>query len=227
MNEIDKVEIYSSNGNVKIGGVAETFDPDAQEFPFGFEYDVSLIKVSDPAIAVHVKPPFPITWLSQEGWNGIKFSEKKLFLLDDPSRDAKSIGLVPSQYQIVGQGVLLNIAKTRSRKFPFGKAKNISQDREKWNRLVARSLLYRIAGNVKAPGGKSGTPVCFAEEAPDGNSVARLAGFQSFLQEVSGGLRYEIEGDLLYSRLEYGRVAFFGAFPVPDKIRQEHIIQFN
>lgn len=35
---------------------------------------------------------------------------------------------------------------------------------------------------------------------------------------------FDVQGPKLYSRLEQGRVAFYGAFQVPDTLRDEHTI---
>jgi hypothetical protein len=74
-------------------------------------------------------------------------------------------------------------------------------------------------------GGQSGTPVCvLTQDDASKPPVARVAGFASFVQKVSGVQRYDLDGDKLYKRLQEGRVAFYGAFQVPKELREEYMI---
>lgn len=41
-----------------------------------------------------------LTWLSQQEWMDIKYNSSNLVLLDDRSREAKSIGVVNSRCQV-------------------------------------------------------------------------------------------------------------------------------
>jgi hypothetical protein len=58
----------------------------------------------------------------------------------------------------------------------------------------------------------------------DGTPCAKVAGFIAFAQEVSVVQNFDLDGPRLYSRLEQGRVAFYGAFQVPEKLKNEHVI---
>lgn len=44
--------------------------------------------------------PMPTDWLSQVGWNSIRYNSKNLFLLDSPDIRTKSIGILGSQCQV-------------------------------------------------------------------------------------------------------------------------------
>jgi len=85
-------------------------------------------------------------------------------------------------------------------------------------------VLYRVDPDFRTPGAQSGTALCVAEELLDGTAVSTVAGFQAFVQQVSSGQRYHMEGEQLYSMLQEGSVAFYGAFQVPMKLRDEHTI---
>ena len=88
--------------------------------------------------------------------------------------------------------------------------------------LVSRSILFRVHPRpLVAP---SGTAVCMLKELDDGTQCARVAGFVSFVQDVNAVSNFNLEGQRLWTRLEQGRVAFYGAFHVPKKLREEHII---
>lgn len=52
----------------------------------------------------------------------------------------------------------------------------------------------------------------------------KVAGFASFVQMVSDFQKYDLEGDKLYKRLQEGRVAFYGAFQVPQELREGYQI---
>jgi len=47
-----------------------------------------------------MKSPLPTEWLSQNGWNNIKYASQSLFLLDEPDLQTKNIALMTSQYQV-------------------------------------------------------------------------------------------------------------------------------
>jgi hypothetical protein len=93
-----------------------------------------------------------------------------------------------------------------------------------WTSLVSRSILFRVHPEIRSPSAQSGTAVCILEKLDDGTKCARVAGFTAFVQEVSAVQVFELEGPQLYSKLLDGRVAFYGAFQVPEKLREEHII---
>jgi hypothetical protein len=210
--------------------VAETFDPQARVFPHGFLHDVSLVDATSVPMDViaGVASPIPTEWLSQPGWSNIKYTSQALFLLDSPNVRAKSIGILGSQCQMVGQAIFKlrerSEKKTRFR-FPFAhKTSGSDRNLETWTCLVSRSLLYRIDAALNAPGAQSGTAVCIHENIGDGVPRAKVAGFSSWAQPVSDPTRFDMDDRKLYSRLEEGRVAFYGAFQAPSKLRDEYCI---
>jgi hypothetical protein len=87
---------------LKLGPIARVFDSDPQEFPNGFDSDITLVDVS-----THIKPGSnqgkgdqKVEWLDQQEWLGIKYNTTRLRLLDERSREAKSIGIVDSHCQV-------------------------------------------------------------------------------------------------------------------------------
>ncbi|KAH7127767.1 hypothetical protein B0J13DRAFT_645779 [Dactylonectria estremocensis] len=133
-----------------------------------------------------------IDWLDQQGWMDIKYNSSNLVLLDGETREARSIGVVDSRCQSV---------------------KAFFVPKNKPNHAPSVDVHIR--------GGQSGTPVCLMDNGGNMNAapVAKVAGFASFVQMASDIQRYDMEGDKLYKRLQEGKVAFYGAFQVPDELR--------
>ncbi|KAK8062441.1 hypothetical protein PG997_014538 [Apiospora hydei] len=244
----EEVRLVAGNNNAELGKVVRTFDTDARVFPDGFEHDVSIVDVSDlPAtVTGGMKPHVPLEWFSDQEWASLQFNTRSVFLLDDKDRTAKSIGIRPHQFQVgpkspsypgpganqqqtVGQGIFVNRQKSKrwSVREALGRGKN-RQDTEselaECKRLVARSILYRVAHDYEAPGGQSGTPVCLLDESEPGMHKGKVVGFTSYMQMVQDVQHYHVEGDQLTKMLQDGRVAFYGAFKVPKEMREEHVI---
>lgn len=51
-----------------------------------------------------------------------------------------------------------------------------------------------------------------------------IAGVQSFVQRSGHGQNFNMEGVAFDRRLQLGRVAFYGAFEVPDDLKREYTI---
>ena len=226
------VGVISGSGK-EIGKVSETFDPNARAFPHGFLHDVSLIDVTYAPMHLvsGIKSPLPAEWLSQAGWGKITYTTQTLFLLDSPDIQSKSIGVLGSQCQMVGQGIFRlhsQLEKKTRFKFSFSHKRSNSGSSvttpEAWTSLVSRSVLYRVDPDYRSAGAHSGTAVCVHTESEDGVEIARIAGFSSYAQQVSDVQRFDLEGEKFYKRLEEGRVAFYGALQAPEKLREEHSI---
>jgi len=129
--------------------------------------------------------------------------------------------------QMVGQAVFKVIESTEQKtrfRFPLkGKKSDSETSAEVWTGTVARSVLYRVNSSSMPPGALSGTAVCICEELEDGTPCAKVAGFSSWAQPAAY-TRFDMDGPRLYSRLEDGRVAFFGAFQAPPGLRENHRI---
>jgi len=113
------------------------------------------------------------------------------------------------------------------------------QDVSKWKEFASRCLLYRAEPPLNPPGSYSGL-VLYAEEVENGDSSKEenikgkqkdevkgpgVVGFQSFVQMTSHNTMFELEGPGLDTRMQNGYVAFYGAFQVPDLLREEYRIQ--
>ncbi|KAK7959605.1 uncharacterized protein PG986_004459 [Apiospora aurea] len=245
---LEEVRLVAGNNNAELGKVARTFDTDARVFPDGFEHDVSLVDVSDlpTTMTGGMKPCVPLEWFSDQEWASLQFNTRSVFLLDDKDRTVKSIGIRLHQFQVgpnspsylgreanqqqtVGQGIFVHRQKSKrwSVRELLRRGKN-RQDTEselaECKRLVARSILYRVAHDYEAPGGQSGTPVCLLDESDPGMHKGKVVGFTSYMQMVQDVQHYHVEGDQLTKMLQDGRVAFYGAFKVPREMREEHVI---
>lgn len=90
------------------------FDEDPKSFPVGFSHDVSLVDISGiPDAPWRIPYATDLTWLSQQEWMDIKYNSNNLVLLDDRSREAKSIGVVDSRCQVRDFVVLLLLPCSR------------------------------------------------------------------------------------------------------------------
>ncbi len=233
----------------------QCLDPLPQTFPIGFTHDISLVDVTAICARDRLQEPpggqHPtLTWLPQHEWARIKWNSSDLALLDgDQYRDARSIGVVDSRCQMVGQGIFrIHQQATRRRRSLLNALSaapaDPRDDPATWTVLVARSILYRVRNDSAVRGGQSlsGTPLCVIDRTAgpaaaaagggggggtSGNQpvVAKVAGFASFAQMSSDVAKsYDMEGDKLYKRLQEGRVAFYGAFEIPAELREGYRI---
>lgn len=130
-----------------------------------------------------------------------------------------------TKIKAVGQGIFLLQQPRKGFSFSrLRKAREKEGGPDAWTGLVARSLLFRVHPEFRPNSVQSGSAVCVLEDLDDGKKRAQVAGFTAFAQETTAIQSFDIEGPSLYSRLEQGRVAFYGAFQVPAKLRDEHII---
>lgn len=226
-----EVTVISSDGGEELGNVPQTFDPDARTFPQGFQHDVSLVDVTlVPHLVSSISSPLPAEWLDQVGWNNIRLNEQSLFLLDNRDIGTKSIELVQSQYQMVGQAIFRCHPSSQKQSRFRNKLRRLRKSSEPcpgvrdWSEFVARSVLYRVNHNFPAPGAQSGTAVCILNDTVDSTETAKIAGFSSFAQPVSDIQRFHMEKSMLESRLAEGRIAFYGALQVPDSLRVHQIL---
>jgi hypothetical protein len=232
---------------IQLGEIARVYDPSPQTFPLGFAHDISLVKVTQVHMPLTTTPTTTtttttpsLTWMDRREWADIKYNSRNLALLQSGHdvEEAKSIGIVESRCQMVGQGIFrLQQQSRRRRLFGSSGIPNNGASRDEldgWTSLVARSILFRVRQDgAGAPRGsttrsgdacQSGTPVCVIREDGTLPGTIKIAGFASFAQPVSDVQRYELEGDKLYKRLQEGRVAFYGAFQVPTELREGYKI---
>jgi len=245
----------SCESSLKLGEIRHVFDEKPEMFPVGFSHDVSLVEVPEHVLLgllpLRVSSSgdgekggggsgsvdWTMTWLDQNEWMNIKYNTTGgLALMDGGSggKEAKSIGVVDSRCQMVGQGIFRiqqqHLPQPSRRHAFFSSSSPTTPDARSelstWTSLVARSILYRVRedsvpGRPATRGGQSGTPLCVLDKS---TRIAKVAGFTSFAQMVSDVQRYDMEGDKLYKRLQEGRVAFYGAFQVPRELREGYRI---
>ncbi|KAF2181210.1 hypothetical protein K469DRAFT_589662 [Zopfia rhizophila CBS 207.26] len=214
----EHVEIWA--GNEKIGSIGKTFDPDATRYPSGFMHDITLIKPANPSMLRDIQTPVSdLGWISREGWNSLRQQSNTVKILGDTKshRAAKSLKTNrPSEVLVVGEGIFLNqnasIKPTKE------------HDIRMWKDVISRCLLYRVYPDFDPPNGYSGVAIYADGPREDGSVGPGVVGFQSFVQRSGHVQNFEMEGEALEKRLKLGRVAFYGAFQVPEELRKEHII---
>jgi hypothetical protein len=125
----------------------------------------------------------------------------------------------PSEISIVGEGIFLNQNATAQN------SKSLKDhDVLTWKSMVARALLYRVHPDFDPPNGHSGVALYAEGTREDGTTGPGVVGFQSFVQRSGHVQNFRMEGSHLERRLHSGRVAFFGAFEVPNELKQGYTI---
>lgn len=93
---------------------------------------------------------------------------------------------------------------------------------ENWKTSIFRSILYRAYPDLPEDGlGESGTAICVQD--PE-DATLRILGFQSFSHKSNRPQKETLEGNELYKDLGQGIVAFYGAFLVPEALKEHQIL---
>lgn len=106
-------------------------------------------------------------------------------------------------------------------------------------KFASRFILYRIAPPLKEPGKYSGMalyvdPPQSDPSLPegiqkiirhDGTTGPAVIGFQSFIQLTNHNIEFDLEGSGFETQLQKGYVSFYGAFQVPEDLREAYEIQ--
>ena len=121
----------------------------------------------------------------------------------------------PSEVLVVGEGIFLNQNSAKPTR---------DHDISTWKDLVSRAVLYRVYPDFDPPTGYSGIALHAEGTREDGTEGPGIMGFQSFVQRSGVVQSFEMEGVALEKRLKLGRVAFYGAFEVPEKLKKEYRI---
>jgi hypothetical protein len=217
----DHVEIWA--GNERMSKVDQTFDLEVEIYPNGFHHDVTLIKPSSASSIKDISSPIPnLGWLDRESWNSLRQQTSAVKILGptETHRSAKSIKCSRfSEILIVGEGIFLNQTAAA------GNSKSLKDhDMSTWRDLVSRALLYRVYPDFDPPNGYSGVALYADGTRQDGTEGPGVVGFQSFVQRSGHVQNFNMEGSALEKRLQLGRVAFYGAFEVPEKLKREYTI---
>jgi hypothetical protein len=125
----------------------------------------------------------------------------------------------PINVQIVGEGIFLN-------QNPKASASSFREaPPSEWNNFISRAVLYRVHPDFDPPNGYSGialyTPDGLRE---DGTTGPAVVGLQSFVQRSGHVQNFDMEGPAFEKRLQAGRVAFYGAFGVPQEVKEKYKI---
>ncbi|KAF2751324.1 hypothetical protein M011DRAFT_473818 [Sporormia fimetaria CBS 119925] len=213
----DHVEIWA--GNSKVGTVEKSFDPAPQIYPEGFEHDITLIRPTEAGSVQALQPPIPkLEWLSSKEWHSFRQQVTAVKLLEDTDslRAAKTIKTnLPSEVMIVGEGIFLNHAASKPVR---------THHPSVWESMISRAVLYRVYPDFDSPNGHSSTALYTDDLREDRTRRLAVIGFQSFVQRSGVPQYYEMEGAPPKERLKTGRVAFYGAFQVPEALKEFNII---
>lgn len=215
------VEIWA--GNEVIGTIDKSFDTDADVYPNGFHHDVTLIKPTSPASIKDVVSPIAnLGWLNHESWASLRQNTSAIKILGctESHRCAKSIKCSrPSEILVVGEGIFLNQTAAA------GNSRSLKDhDMSTWKNLVSRALLYRVSPDFDPPNGYSGIALYADGVRCDGSEGPGVVGFQSFVQRSGHVQSFNMDGPALERRLQLGRVAFYGAFEVPEELKRQYDI---
>jgi len=94
-------------------------------------------------------------------------------------------------------------------------------DKASFTAVVSCALLYRLKVPPEDHGPGSGKAVCVREK----DGTMKILGFHSFGKDPDNQSQYyEDEDAALCERIEAGNAAFYGAFPVPTVMIDEHTI---
>jgi hypothetical protein len=119
----------------------------------------------------------------------------------------------------VGEGIFFNQTAIAGAKPAKG------HDLSTWEQFVSRAVLYRVSPDFNPSSGHSGMALYAEGSKEDGMHGPGIVGFQSFVQRSGHPQKFDMpEGSHLERRLKEGRVAFYGAFQVPDELRTEYSI---
>lgn len=217
----EHVEVWA--GNEKIGTVNKSFDEEPENYPNGFRHDISLVKPATPASVKDIASPInDLGWLNRDSWNSLRQYTAAVKILGptEAHRTGKSVKCSrPSEVMVVGEGIFLNQTGTA------GSSKSLKDhDISTWRSLVSRTLLYRVYPDFDPPNGYSGVALYAEGAREDGTAGPGIVGFQSFVQRSGHVQSFNMEGPALDKRLQLGRVAFYGAFEVPDELKREYTI---
>ena len=119
---------------------------------------------------------------------------------------------------IVGEGIFLNqTAATGSRSLR-------DNDGLTWTKMVSRAVLYRLSPDFDPPNGYSGIALYANGKRDDGSIGPGVIGLQSFVQRSMFAQTFNMPQDTMERHLRQGRIAFYGAFQVPDDLRANYSI---
>lgn len=162
-------------------------------------------------------------WLSKDEWSSLRMQNSVLKILGttETHRNVKCIKCnLQSEAMIVGEGIFLNQTAAT------GLKSLKDNDELTWRKMVSRAVLYRLSPDFDPPNGYSGIAL-YAENGKreDGSTGPGVVGIQSFVQRSMFAQTFNMPQNATMERhLRQGRIAFYGAFQVPDDLRANYSI---
>ncbi|KAJ8107234.1 hypothetical protein OPT61_g9005 [Boeremia exigua] len=216
-----QVEISANDD--KIGSIEKTFDHTAAIYPNGFAHGITMVKPFSAAAVQDIKSPIDdLGWLSREAWSFLRQRQTSIKILGaaEMDRNVKCIKCnLSSEVSIIGEGIVYNQSAAAGSKSPK------DQDISIWSKLVSRAVLYRVSPDFDPPQGYSGIALLTDGKREDSTQGPGVIGLQSFVQRSGHPQSFSMpEGPAMEQRLRTGRIAFYGAFQIPDELRKDYII---
>lgn len=203
----------------QIGTIKQTFDPEAEHYPTGFKHDLTLIHPANSSVLTSITTPVSsLGWLARTSWASLRQRTSALKILGPTESHRASKTLCssrPSEVLVVGEGIFLAQAASKPAR---------EQPLSAWKDLVSRAVLYRVYPDFDPPTGYSGVALYAEGIREDGSEGPGVVGLQSFVQRSGHVQSFEMEGGALEKRLKMGRVAFYGAFVVPEELKEYVIV---
>lgn len=157
-------------------------------------------------------------WLSPSKWGSFLEGNVSIKILGATETHRATETLEnsgPSDVTAVGQGLL----RSRLEEYPEGEHNSAM-----WEDLIARSLLYRVSPDFKPADGYSGVALYTDNVRMDGTTGPAIIGFQSFVHKSPALQNFKMEGEQLNQRLRTGDVAFYGAFQLPETLKEYSVV---
>jgi hypothetical protein len=173
-------------------------------------HDVTMVKPLSETAVEEIKTPVKgLGWASRETWSSLRMQPSSLRIL----------GSTETNRVIVGEGIFLNQTAAAG----TGPLKD--HDLCTWTKMVSPAVLYRINPDFDPPNGYSGIALYADGLREDGTHGPGVVGLQSFVQRTEFVRSFNVpEGQPMEQRLRNGRIAFYGAFQIPDDLRSNYTI---
>ena len=177
------------------------------------------MKPDDPtAVRDIVSPVNDVGWLHHRSWASLLQQTFAVKFLGPYERHRTAKSTKCSRPSEVGEGIFRNQTAAAGSK-PLK-----DHDISTWKDLVSRALLYRVHPDLDPPNGYSGIALYADGVRHDGSEGPGIVGFQSFVQRSGHVQSFDMEGYALDRRLKLGRIAFYGAFEVPEELKRMYTI---
>lgn len=92
-------------GHYQFGQIFKTYDPEAGEYPMGYEYDVSLVEPDEEKAGKMKKvtsPVQPLSWIDARSWRRLRLDSTRLKAFEQGERMKILPYNCPSDYLVCG-----------------------------------------------------------------------------------------------------------------------------